>query len=125
MLACSSHDSLVAKENLVMRGGNTCCVGLGCNSALIIVHITVKVLNASLITDPERRTASIENRNVMAKSEGISIQKRLEEVVGGRGERGETYETIRTPPPKFLIASAKASMASISKWLEGSSRTRM
>lgn len=50
-----------------MRGSNTCCVGLGCNSALIVVHITVKVLNTSLITDPEGGTTSIQNRDVMAK----------------------------------------------------------
>jgi hypothetical protein len=48
-----------------MCGSNTCCVGLGCNFALISVHITVKVLNTTLITDPERFTCSIQYGNVM------------------------------------------------------------
>ena len=52
ILACNSRISFVYMRKLVMRGSNSSSVGLGCNPALVIVHITVKVLNTALIADP-------------------------------------------------------------------------
>jgi hypothetical protein len=36
-----------------------------------------------------------------------------------------SWDTIKTPPWKFFNASERASIASMSRWLDGSSRTRM
>lgn len=115
------RDSLSVANTLVVSGRNSSCIGLGCNSALVIVDISIKVLNTSLVTHPERRTDRTENGYIMAWSTLAEVQRKNGKV----WVWGKTYETIKTPPPKFLRASAKASIASISRWLEGSSRTKM
>jgi len=48
-----------------MCGSNSRSVGLGCNPALVIVHITIKVLNTALIADPKARTDSFQDGYIM------------------------------------------------------------
>ena len=67
-----------------MYGSNSPSVGLGYNPALVIVHITVKVLNTALIIDHKGRTQSVQDGNVMPKTNGGLVYKKSQKGVGGR-----------------------------------------
>jgi len=59
-----------------MRGSNSSSVGLGYNPALVIVHITVKVLNTALIIDHKGRIQSFQESNVMPAESGGLVYKK-------------------------------------------------
>ena len=60
----------------MMHGSNSSSVGLGCNPALVVVHITVKVLNTALIMNHKGRTQSVQDGNVMPKLNGGLVYKK-------------------------------------------------
>ena len=74
-----------------MHGSNSSSVGLGYDPALVIVHITVKVLNTALIMNHKGRVQSFQDSNVMPIESGGLVYKKSQKGVWWKGKFFDRY----------------------------------